>query len=312
MIDFAMQNEILKRFDIIKNAIAIGDIELIAMQMQKLKSTPLDENAQHIFTLISTKKFQNVIELIDQYRHEGNRLVVYEDPQIHGLKLELQTLNNRLIELTEVEAEIDRKINEFNTEYMRRLGDLIDEILRIQIRLCDIEEDREEAERDYADFEKSYQHQMDDAAQNLTDNEKQQLKNAFRQASRLCHPDKLSDEFKERGEAYFKKLINAYRHQDLHQVETILHELETGTKSKKLPEEFSDKQYLQNKIEFLNKKISHLEAEITDIQNGETYQLIQQITDFEIYFSDLKKELKAELRVLKADLKLKRNMKTTI
>lgn len=306
MIDIAMQNEILKRFDIIKNAIAIGEVELIELQIKKLEAMLLDEKAQHIFTLIHTKKFQDVIELIDQYRHEGNRLTVYEDPQIHGLKLELKILNNRLIELTEIEAEIDRKINEFNTEYMRRLGDLIDEILRIQIALCNDEADKQDAERDYEEFERSYQHQMDDAVQHLTDNEKQQLKTAFRQASRLCHPDKLSDEFKKQGETYFKRLINAYHRQDLHQVEAILHELQTGTKAKNLPEQFSDKQYLQNKIESLNKKIAHLEAEITNIKNGETYQLIQEITDFEIYFSDLKKELKAELKSLKAELKRKK------
>ncbi|MGB4497228.1 MAG: hypothetical protein WBI40_00895 [Methylococcaceae bacterium] len=238
MIDFAMQNEILKRFDIIKNAIAIGEVELIELQVKKLESMLLDEKAQHIFMLIQTKKFQDVIELIDQYRHEGNRLAVYEDPQIQGLKLELKILNNRFVELTEIEAEIDRTINEFNTEYMRRLGDLIDEILRIQIALCNDEEDKQEAERDYEEFGRNYQHQMDDAVQYLTADEKQQLKTAFRQASRLCHPDKLSDGFKERGEAYFKKLINAYHRQDLHQVEAILHELQTGTKSKKIPEEF--------------------------------------------------------------------------
>ncbi|MGB4497227.1 MAG: hypothetical protein WBI40_00890 [Methylococcaceae bacterium] len=61
----------------------------------------------------------------------------------------------------------------------------------------------------------------------------------------------------------------------------------------------------------MNKKIAHLEAEITNIKNGETYQLIQQITDFEIYFSDLKKELKAELKTLKSELTLKRK-KTTL
>jgi hypothetical protein len=43
-----MPNDILKRLDIIKNAVAMEEDELIAMQVQKLEKLPLDEQVQHI------------------------------------------------------------------------------------------------------------------------------------------------------------------------------------------------------------------------------------------------------------------------
>ncbi len=43
-----MPNDILKRLDIIKNAVAMEEDDLIEMQVQKLEKLPLDEQVQHI------------------------------------------------------------------------------------------------------------------------------------------------------------------------------------------------------------------------------------------------------------------------
>ncbi|MCX7074613.1 MAG: hypothetical protein NTZ70_07375 [Methylococcales bacterium] len=43
-----MPNDILKRLDIIKNAVAMEEDDLIAMQVQKLEKLPHDEQVQHI------------------------------------------------------------------------------------------------------------------------------------------------------------------------------------------------------------------------------------------------------------------------
>ena len=87
-----MPNDILKRLHIIKNAVAMEDDDLIAMQVQKLEKLPLDEQVQHILALISAQQFQDVIQLVEQYKHDSSGLSVYEDPQIQGLKLELKLL----------------------------------------------------------------------------------------------------------------------------------------------------------------------------------------------------------------------------
>ena len=193
-----MHNTILKRLDIIKNAVAMEDDELIAMQVAKLEELPLDAKVKQILALISTKRFQYVIQLIEQYKHDNSSVMVFQDPQIQGLKLELKVLENRLNELTDTQADLERQINEFNSEYMQRLGSLIEAILKKRAELLsDDPVQQQEAQQDYANFEQSLKQQIKDAPQTLTPEQQQQLKAAYRKASRLCHPNKVADEFKE-------------------------------------------------------------------------------------------------------------------
>ncbi len=294
-----MPNDILKRLDITKNAVAMEEDDLIAMQVQKLEKLPLDEQVQHILALIRAQQFQDVIHLIEQYKHDSSGLTVYEDPQIQGLKLELKLLENRLIELTDTQADLEREINEFNGEYFRRLGGLIEEILKRRADLCDDETEKEQAEHDYEEFERGYQQQLDDAPQTLTPDEQQALKTAYRKASRLCHPDKLADEFKAEGETFFKELNDAYRRQDLKRVIEILTALQTGGSLGMAAESIHNKEALQAKIAALRERIAMLEIEVQRLQDDEIYQQILLIDDRENYFSELANELNTELQTLR-------------
>ncbi len=294
-----MPNDILKRLDIIKNAVAMEEDDLIAMQVHKLEKLPLDEQVQHILALIRAQQFQDVIQLIEQYKHDSSGLTVYEDPQIQGLKLELKLLENRLIELTDTQADLEREINEFNGEYFRRLGGLIEEILKRRAELCDDETEKQQAKQDYEEFERGYQQQLEDAPQTLTPDEQQVLKTAYRKASRLCHPDKLADEFKAEGETFFKELNDAYRRQDLKRVAEILTALETGGSLGNAADSINNKEALHAKIAALRERISVLEIEITRLQNDEIYQRILSIDDRESYFSELANELNTELQTLR-------------
>ncbi|MDO9215577.1 MAG: hypothetical protein Q7U23_17295, partial [Methylococcales bacterium] len=60
-----MHNDILKRLDIIKNAVAMEDEELITMQVVKLQVLLLDAQVARILALIQAQQFQDVIQLIE-------------------------------------------------------------------------------------------------------------------------------------------------------------------------------------------------------------------------------------------------------
>lgn len=297
-----MPNDILKRLDIIKNAVAMEEDDLIAMQVQKLEKLSLDEQVQHILALIRAQQFQDVIQLIEQYKHDSSGLTVYEDPQIQGLKLELKLLENRLNELTDTQADLEREINEFNSEYFRRLGGLIEEILKRRADLCSDETEKQQAKQDYEEFERGYQQQLEDAPQTLTPEQLQELKTAYRKASRLCHPDKLADEFKAQGEAFFKELHDAYRRQDLKRVTEILTALETGGSLNAASDSLNNKEALQTKIAALREKIGIFEFNIENLQADDAYQLILSIDDMDGYFSKLELELKAEIKALHSSI----------
>jgi tetrahydromethanopterin S-methyltransferase subunit G len=292
-----MHNDILKRLDIIKNAVAMEEEDLIAMQIAKLETQPLDAQVLHILNLIKTQQFQHIIQLIEQYKHDSTGLVVFEDPQIQGLKLELKLLENSLNDKTDELADLERQINEFNSAYMQRLGSLIEAILK---KRAELNKEDSQAQHDWAEFSQNYQQQLKDAPLILSSEQQQQLKTAYRQASRLCHPDKLTDAFKAQGTELFKALNEAYRHQDLVRVLTILQHLESGNPLSSGSDSINDKELLTAKIAALRLRLKELETEINSLLASEYYQRIQIIADTESYFASLEKELLAELNALTA------------
>lgn len=240
--------------------------------------------------------------MIENYQQENSGLMVDEYPVCQDLKIELKALENRLNELTDEKVDYEGQINGFNSEYMVRLGNLIEAILKRRAAIFGdkLGAEQQEAQLDYEAFQQNYQQQLQDLPQSLDDSEKQQLKTAYRKASRLCHPDKLVEDAKARGEEFFKALNEAYRHQDLKRVQGILLKLEAETTSLvAASERIDDRAILQQKIILLREHIAELEAEIKRLQEDETYQRIQEITDMDSYFAKLERELKAELKMLK-------------
>jgi hypothetical protein len=291
-----MHSDILKRLDIIKNAVALQDESLIAMQVQALQMLPLDAKAKQILILLTSQRFQYVVQVIEQYERENDSVTAGENPQTQGLKLEWKVLKNRVNELTDTRADMERCCNAFQHEYMLRLGSLLEEILKLQAQTSmDAEE-----QQVYESFHCSYQQELRDLITPLSNDEKQRLKTAYQRASHLCHPARLADECKVQGEAFFKALNDAYCKQNLKRVEEILATLETGKALSATPDNIVDKPVLQQKITALRQHISTLEAEIQSLQEDDGYQRIQAIENLDGYFSELEYKLENELEALRS------------
>jgi len=299
-----MQTNLLKRLEIIKNAIAMEEEDLIEMQLHKLQQLSLNDQVLHIVELIKTHQYEDVIQLIEQYKHNNSGIAVYEDPQIQGLKLQLKVLEDKLNSLTDLKIDFERTINNFNSEYTIRLGDLLEEILKLRLKFVsdDKTDEYQAAKESYDSYTHQHKQQLQDLSKYLNQEEKKELKSCYRKASRLCHPDKLSDEFKEQGEVLFKALNEAYRQQDLIQVKEILFTLESGKKLDIASETIDDKVVLRQKVTLLKGRIEQLEAEIKSIEENEAYLRIQDIDDMDSYFYGLEKALQEELRILKENL----------
>jgi hypothetical protein len=209
-----------------------------------------------------------------------------------------EKINNLILE----KSEYERKINLFNSEYFAKLGELIGEILRLRVRIYDENFDPEfqNASANYEEFEKSQLRQTQNMSFSLDEDEKVELKSAYRKASRLCHPDKLDTDKKNDGEAFFKSLSEAYRNQNLNLVKTILLKVEVKFKSLTPSiKNINNKLVLKQKNDTLNEQISTLSKEIESIKSSNVYQVIQSIKNMDEYFEDLKNELKSELEYLK-------------
>lgn len=385
-----MQQEILKRLELIKTSILLEDDEIIELQIMKLTKLDMDEEVKEIIKSLENREYTVAVLIIENYLSRYSGVVEYHDPAIQGLKMELKSLETKLQNLIEQKTEYLTNIEEFNKEYSLHLGDLIKSILKLKKELLykhavqqekvrkkleedeqtfkdtketieelrntidelgkaldnmDIEdenydeiyqayqvlqeelerledevnsqeeelektkqsvdedtasEEYEEAKSQYDEFESEYEHFRDiqkDTIE-LNDEEKKELKKLYKKAARLCHPDLVPDELKQKAHQLIQQLNEAYGKKNLTEVKKILHSLETGTGFEVSSNSINDKELLEEKIEEYKNKIVDIENELIEIQQDETFQIISDLDEWDDYFEKLKTRLENEKEIL--------------
>ena len=131
-----------------------------------------------------------------------------------------------------------------------------------------------------------------------------ELRKKFRKATVLCHPDKVSEEFKDAAQRIFIELKEAYDASNLHKVDELLNDLEKGNYFKARSETVFEKDLLRVAIAKLKRQVKNLETEITNIKLSSAFKIVNDIKDWDLYFSTTKEKLKEELDSLKLELKI--------
>ena len=124
--------QILKRLELIKTAISIEDEEIIELQVLKLQSLETDTKVAEILNNITQKEYSSVMQQIENYLAQYSGLVMHEDKELQGLRLELKALEHKLQELSLKRDEHLSKIHDFNLQYHLRLGEVIQNILQLK------------------------------------------------------------------------------------------------------------------------------------------------------------------------------------
>lgn len=167
-----------------------------------------------------------------------------------------------------------------------------------------IKEEYEKAKSEYKKFDNEYESIKENqkATQELDEDEKALLKQLFRKAARLCHPDIVPDELKEQAHKLMQQLNDAYAKKDLSEVKKILLSLENGSGFELSSESINDKELLRAKVNEYRQNIADTEDEINAIREDEIYRLISELDDWDEYFEEAKKELEAEIDRLEKEL----------
>lgn len=131
--------QILKRLELIKTAIDIDDEEIIELQIMKLKKIEIDAAVISILDKLENLDYGSAVLDIEEYLSRFSGMMVYEDKEAQGLKLELKALEKKLQLLSEQKREYLNDINEFNTLYHLKLGTIIQEILKLKKDLLEKE-----------------------------------------------------------------------------------------------------------------------------------------------------------------------------
>ena len=300
--------KIVIRLETLVNVIKLEDLEDINYQIDKTNSlipkNHLDEKLNEITTILNLctkKEFSKAINLIQSFTSEFKKVRLYNDPEIPALQLEIRSLEYQISSLSDEKTDIEKSIRSFELKYNEELGGLITKILYYKKIIAEKlanefknderkQKEFEEAKFDYEDFSKSYQDKLNEKKPFVLDEEKQnELKKNYRKATKLCHPDKVTDEQKELATKIFTDLKNAYDNNNLEKVNQILNDLEKGI-FKSQGETIDKKDKLKIIRENLIRRRQELEEILITIKNTDAFSKISNIENWDNYFAEAKEK----------------------
>jgi cell division protein FtsB len=236
------------------------------------------------------------------YPHQGNTLQVYQDPEVAGLQRRIKTLVEELAALQQLKSEIEQQIETLHTRHHQELRTLVVELLQLRRnhrQPAQADSEPSEPEASLHEEETEPNEHADSHHSRLSPAERHALKEMFRRASKLCHPDLVPSEFKAEANVIFIELKTAYEEHNLQRVEEILHLLERGERLACQPARNHDKDKLRAEITYLEKRIQATRQEIETLKQSSTYQKLLNIEDWDEYFDDLKAELQRKINRLR-------------
>ncbi|WP_145524707.1 DNA repair protein [Yersinia vastinensis] len=160
---------------------------------------------------------------------------------------------------------------------------------------------REEAKEKY----ESYQEQQNDAEQRHDNNQKlsadqrQELKRLWRQASRLCHPDLVADEFKEKAHQLMVQLNQARQRGDFSAIHQLLENLKQGLEPRMSSDLIDDLERLRRKINEVRHQIDAMLRELAALEKEESWRLATSLPDKDGWFKEQESVLSKTLNILK-------------
>jgi hypothetical protein len=290
--------KVIKRLELIKSLIALEEESEINAQIVKLEQLALTSALKSIVIMLREKAYSKAVTEIATFINQHNQVIFFSDPEIEGLKLEAKVLETEVNQLSDEKVELEKLIHEFGVRHNNELGELILKILRFKKSKAKGTTKEAEAEKDYNDYSKEYEITKNEKINELTEDEQKELKQKYRKASKLCHPDLVSEEQKELADKLFTELNAAYNRNDLQKVREILENLERGDFFVNKSDAINEKQLLKTEIEKLRLHIKELKEQVLVIKESEAFMTISSISDWDTYFKEAKQKLAEQVKEL--------------
>ena len=190
-------SKIIKRLEMIKSLISLEEEDEIGIHISKLEQLVATTEIGYIIDYLKQKSYSKAVTAIEIFINQHQSLTIYLDPQIDALKLEIKSLEFEINSLSDEKADLEKLIHEFGVRHNKELGELIIKILQHRKEKTKGTPQQQEAEEDYDTYQQEYEATKNEKINTLTEEELKELKDKYRKASKLCHPDVVSEEQKE-------------------------------------------------------------------------------------------------------------------
>lgn len=125
------------------------------------------------------------------------------------------------------------------------------------------------------------------------------MKRLWRQASRLCHPDLVADEFKEKAHQLMVQLNQARQRGDFSAIHRLLENLKQGLEPQMASDLIDDVEQLRRKMHEVRDKIKAISRELHRLEKEESWRLATALPDKDSWFNDQENVLSKTLNILK-------------
>jgi len=288
-------SKIIKRLELIKSLISLeeeDEIEKHVFKLEQLGNTP---GLESIIVSLKEKSYSKASIAIETFINLHNNISIFIDPEIHGLKLEAKSLEAKLNKLSDEKEDLEKLIHEFGVRHNKELGELILKILKYRKTKAKGTPKETEAEEDFKNYSQEFEIRKHEKVAELTEEELIEIKKKYRKASKLCHPDVVSEDQKELADKLFTELNKAYERNDLKKVAEILENLKKGNFFVSKSDTITKKQLMKAEIEKLKIRIFELQQQMQLIKESDAYKTINSIKDWDEYFEEIKEKLLTQL-----------------
>ncbi|MGY0398630.1 MAG: J domain-containing protein [Ostreibacterium sp.] len=216
-------------------------------------------------------------------------LIRYESKNISNIRFDIICLIKKLATIETDIAEFHSTIEEFNREYQYRLGDLAKSVLVL----------RQQLGLDESGYTKK------NITMQLATSDYCQLKIAYRKAAKLCHPDRLPNNYRQIGLQLFDTINKAYQLQDLVTIEHILWLLETKQAFTNTTVIITDPKLLIKRKALLVQMIEQKKDQLTQFKNQENDD-VSNSDNWNSLLYDYQIQLEDELALLRHQINAKK------
>lgn len=226
----------------------------------------------------------------------------------------LATLTQRWRELPadSVQAAETRKLLQQQSDLIANLLAEAQELERGLTREEEEEPARQARDEANEEYEK-YREQHHDAevrlrkGKALSEEDQNELKRLWRQASKLCHPDLVADDLKDEANTMMVQLNQAKQRGDVKAIRSLVARLQQGFEPIMASDRLNDLERIRKKMAQVREQIDTLVNELAELEKEESWLLVSTLNNMESYFTQQEKALREvrtalELQVNEAQL----------